>query len=91
MATFGKNPEEVPDKIQTTLTNGRWFLNTKHNEVYYAYQLENGEFQAIMESLNAKLTFKLFDLNNPESESARQERMNEEMQELLKLSARLLK
>ena len=86
IATFGQNPEEIPDKIQAALTNGRWFLSRDHSSVYYAYPLENGDFQAIMENPSTKLLFKLFDLNNPETESHRKERFDDEMQELLELT-----
>ncbi len=85
VATFGQNSADFAEKVQAALASGKWFLTPDDKKLYYAYELANGDFQALMTSPSQKLLFNLFDLSNPESEQSRRQRLEDEMQELLEL------
>jgi len=90
-SSFGHdyNQEPAAEKIQQALKEGRWFLTPDQKQVYYAYQMRDGGYQALMINANEKLTFNLLDLNEPETQAMKQARQEEEMQELVNLSKNL--
>lgn len=85
LATFGKDSEDIPEKITAALAGGRWLLSPDRTSLYYAYQLANGNLQAIMQTPSKKLTFDLFDLNNPESEGAKKQRFEAEIEAIMEI------
>jgi len=91
ISSFGHdyNQELAAEKIQQALKEGRWFLSPDQKEVYYAYPMADGSYQALMIKEHEKLTFNLIDLNEPETQAMKQARQEEEMQELVNLSKNL--